>query len=946
MPEVKPMHARYVLWIAGGLLLASALALSGTTGKISGTVKDAQSGEALVGVNIVVRGTAMGAASNPDGYYVILNVPPGKYTVDASAVGYTKSSVVDVSVAIDLTTNIDFKLATAVVELGHEIVVTAERPAVKKDLTSSEARVDAAQIASLPVTEVHDVISLQSGVTVDRGGAIHIRGGRASEVAYWVDGVSVSDVYDGGQAVQVDNHSVQELQVISGTFNAEYGQAMSGIVNVVTKTGGRQFHGNLSVYSGDYITGDGGTNNNRTTVFNPIVAPDFLPADKIYYDLNTYRPFDTKNIEGSLSGPVTEEGALTFYLSGRYFKSNGWLYGNRIFNTDGSIDTLGAHLEPNPNGGSPLAVVGDNPVPMNDRTRYSGQAKLSYQIGTLGNLSLTALGSRIDYHDFNNSYRIEPEADVTKYDRGYNITSKWTQTLSGTSYYEVLASFFYKGYKEYLYENPLDPRYIVNPTLFPTQQYEFNYGGTNNHHFNRSTETRDLKFDYDNQISKLHELKIGAEGRLHRLYLEDYTLIPDPADQNLPSIPGPTTPEYQQYTEKPVEFSAYAQDKLEYDRMIVNVGLRYDYFNSKGNVLSDPQDPNLYLPQKPEHQAMTLEERQAIWYHKASAKSLLSPRFGISYPITDRGILHFSYGHFLQIPSFINLYQNPEYKVSTASGIQGVYGNPDLDAQKTAMYEFGLQQQLSDVLSFDVTAFYKDTRNWVTTSPPIPVRDPTGQTNTTSYVMYINRDYSNSRGVTITVTRRPYKLVSFNLSYTYQVAEGDNSNPDDAYAAAIANQSPAIALTPLDWDQTHTVNLTAGVGQDDWGAFAIGTYGSGLPYTPVVNQAETQGRDVSSAVRTNSRRQPATYKLDLRVFKNVRIAAVNLSFFAKVFNVFDRRNEQTVYGQTGTASATPANLGVEGISPQGRVNSVEQYINRPDYYTEPREIQIGAELEF
>ena len=238
------------------VLVFAAAGWAGTTGKIAGEVKDAQTGELLAGVNIQLEGTLMGAATNLDGYYVILNVPPGKYTLVASAVGYTKKRVVGVAVSIDLTSTVDVQIASAMVE-AEEVVVTAERRAVKKDLTSSEARVDAAQIESLPVQEVSEVLSLQAGITVDRGGGIHIRGGRSSEVAYWVDGVSVSDAYDGGQAVQVDNNAVQELQVISGTFNAEYGQAMSGIVNIVTKDGESNYHGTLQAYAGSYVTGNG-----------------------------------------------------------------------------------------------------------------------------------------------------------------------------------------------------------------------------------------------------------------------------------------------------------------------------------------------------------------------------------------------------------------------------------------------------------------------------------------------------------------------------------------------------------------------------------------------------------------------------------------------------------------------------------------------------------------
>jgi hypothetical protein len=207
-------------WCVVVTVAMTEIMLGGTTGKIVGTVKDTQTGEQLVGVNVVLQGTTLGAATSIDGSYVILNIPPGKYTLVASAVGYSKKTFEGVSVSIDLTTTIDIQLSAEVIDIGKEVVITAERPAVRKDLTSTEARVDASQIKTIPVNEVSEVLTLQAGVTVDGGGGIHIRGGRTNEVAYWVDGISVSDVYDGSQAVQVDNNSVEELQVISGTFNA------------------------------------------------------------------------------------------------------------------------------------------------------------------------------------------------------------------------------------------------------------------------------------------------------------------------------------------------------------------------------------------------------------------------------------------------------------------------------------------------------------------------------------------------------------------------------------------------------------------------------------------------------------------------------------------------------------------------------------------------------
>ncbi|MBI3005687.1 MAG: TonB-dependent receptor [Ignavibacteriales bacterium] len=917
----------YVLIVA----IVSVTAFAGTTGKISGKVKDAQTGEPMIGANVRVDGTPLGAVTDIDGYYVILNVPPGKHTVMASYVGYDRKVVTNVSVSVDLTTTLDFELSAVVIE-AKEVVVTAQAPIIKRDLTSSEARVDAEQIGNIPTREVHEVLSLQAGITVDRGGGIHIRGGRSNEVGYWVNGISVSDVYDGSQAVQVDNNSIQELQVISGTFNAEYGQAMSGIVNIVTKDGGQSFRGGFSTYTGYYATGD-----------------------QIYYNLNKFRPFNNRNFEANLSGPFLFMPDISFYGSVRYFKTDGWLYGQRTFFPDGTL-APGADSVKDAQGNLLDIVKPDNPVPMNGRERRSGQLRMSYQLAPTIKLSLSGVGSQVKFRDYNHAFKLNPDGDVSKYDDGYNLSAQLTHTLGSTAFYSLNASYFRKEFREYLFEDPFDTRYVLDPFKTNTNLYEFLRAGTNNHHFRRMTESRVAKLDYTDQMSSLHQVKAGIEMKLHYLYLQDYNITPVEDTTNVggtetvvyrATIPPTTSPFYHEYSVRPIEFSAYFQDKLEYENMIVNIGLRYDYFDSNGDVLSDPQDPNVYLPQKPENQGLTLEERLAKWYKKATAKSSLSPRFGISYPITDRGVLHFSYGHFLQIPSFSHLYQSPGYKVDGVNPIQGVFGNPDLNPQKTVMYEFGLQQQVTDALSFDVTGFYRDTRDWVDTSPKIPVRDPSGLTSTAAYTVFVNKGYANNRGVTLTLSKRPMEdLLTINMSYTFQVAEGNNSSPDEEQGALVSNREPSKSLTALDWDQTHTANMTVGLGRENWGAYLLARYGSGLPYTPVINQAEGRGEDASRVVQKNSRRGPATFTVDFRAFTTVDLGSVSLNLFLKVFNLLDRRNEVILFGQTGRASATLRQLGIEGLGGTGRINSPQEYITRADFYSEPREIQVGFDINF
>ncbi|MBC6947791.1 TonB-dependent receptor, partial [candidate division KSB1 bacterium] len=274
------------------LLALSQMLLAGTTGKIAGKVTDKATGEGLPSCAVVIKSQikdgnevpldrALGAATDIDGNFVIINIPPGRYVVQASFIGYRSISLRDVVVSIDVTTTINFPLEEATLETD-EVVVVAEREIINKSITSSQANIASDQIRALPVQEINEVLSLQAGVTVGRGGDIHIRGGRASEVAYYVDGVSVTDVYNGGSSVRVENESVQELQVISGTFNAEFGNVMSGVINLVTKDGSQEYHGSVNLYGGDYISSD----------------------KDLYLGIDDVNPLATSNVQASWSGPV------------------------------------------------------------------------------------------------------------------------------------------------------------------------------------------------------------------------------------------------------------------------------------------------------------------------------------------------------------------------------------------------------------------------------------------------------------------------------------------------------------------------------------------------------------------------------------------------------------------------------------------------------------------
>ena len=310
----------------------------------------------------------------------------------------------------------------------------------------------------------------------------------------------------------------------------------------------------------------------------------------------------------------------------------------------------------------------------------------------------------------------------------------------------------------------------------------------------------------------------------------------------------------------------------------------------------------------------------------------------MSFPITDRGVIHASYGHFLQFPQFALLYENPGFKITR--GRFNLLGNADLKPQKTVMYEVGLQQQIFEEIACDITAFYRDIRDWVGTSILHETYRPD-----VFYSQYENRDYANIRGVTLSVNSAFKNYFSANLTYTYQIGEGSASDPIDGYNDIQANREPRRNIIPMDWDRTHVVNANIFGEIDGFGASLIGRYESGLPYTPNPVQGTQRGSNVTTgslALTENSKRRPDLFTIDLQLSK-----AFNLPIFVdsrlilsvKVYNLLDTRNEQGVWDDTGRATYTLRGS-VSGM------NADPRYIVRPYYYSAPRRIQIGLSVNF
>jgi hypothetical protein len=922
------------------LIISHQLIFAGTTGRLAGRITDAATGDPLPFVNVVLMGTTLGAATDIDGYYSILNIPPGNYVVKASAIGYNSVSYQDVKISIDLTTTINFQLSETSVELTEEVVVLATKPLVKMDLTSSTAIIGDDVISQLPVTEVNDVLRLQAGVVVSSDGAIHIRGGRANQIAYQIDGVPVTDVYDGSTAVNVNQNAVQELQVISGAFNAEYGQAQSGVVNLVTKDGSNTFSGNIQAYSGDYVS-------NRTNIFE---------------NINNINPVAIRNFEGSLSGPILQDN-LFFFVNGRYYYNSGWIYGKRVYLiSDRAYENDLQQFEISQNGDGAY-------VSMNPDERIYGQGKITYRMFQGFKLSYNYLLDRRDYKELVNndqSNRLTPDNNLQRFNKSYTNIFAINHALSANSFYTLNLSYSFKDYRNYLFEdiytgNPNKPTNYENNSTVITPPYSFDVGGTDNNRFVRNTGTYGAKLDWSTQLNQEINIQFGGDFRRNSIYLENINLVSmtdangqvvTPYNVVIPSI---TTTDYDTYSHEPIELSGYVQSKFEAFNLIFNLGFRIDHFQPDGVVLVDPTDPNIYNPAKPNNRfedtngngvqdqgerTRTLAEREQYWYKDASSKTQISPRIGLAFPISANGVIHFSYGHFLQLPRYEFLYLNPKFKLGVNSGNAGLMGNADLNPQQTVKGEIGLQQQIGEDMSVDVTVFFEDFRDLTGTQTQDIVVFGGAQT----YSQYINSDFGFSRGFVLKFTKRFSGGLSASVDYTFSDTKGNASDPADARNAVLGGALPETFIAPLNWDQTHTLNASISYSQPrDWGLSVIGNFFSGQPYTPAVNK---NTRVTQNAFPRNSDIKPTIVNVDLRLYKDFEISNTVLTVFLRAFNLFDFDNPVNIYTDSGDPFFTFAKLEAERTNAVSYNSTLDEFYTNPTYFSEPRRVEIGLGYNF
>ena len=887
MRILKPIT---ILCVLAGMLFA------GQTGKISGRVTDSQSGEALAGCNVLVQGTSMGAATDANGEYFIINLSPGSYYLAFSMIGYASYTAEFVQVNIDVTTPVNAALTTEALQMAG-VSVTAERPAIENTLTSSKHIVSGDIMGAMAITDVNDVIKTLPGV-IEFGGDLHIRGGRSGEEMYLVDGASVTNAVMGGQAIPVNPNMIGELQLITGTFNAEYGQAMSGLFNTVLREPAEGFSASFSFRTSldqDYFKTDAG---------------DFNGADVYAETMEIVDDAGNYTAAGASDYKKTEFGGdktIMDFSAGWGSGPMGFFFSFRQLNDPGRLPGLAEELQ-------------------------NIQAKVSYQMGN--NLKL---GFETLMYSHNGIY--DPTYDAGRMDAGmdvwqwlwamdqYPVTEESANQFGLTANYvmsantnvtvrvdmmkrtqedgaqssggkfvdfemgdghndQVTATTTYNGAEGPNHTKVMEDRANSNAWY----SLENVYG----HYFKSDETITTIGVHGTSQMNNRHLLKAGFDYRMFDIDRSGHDVW---YGRTLGYTESNPRLQHNSFGDaKPTEIAAYVQDQMEFNDMIVNVGFRFDGFNAgsdKGYWATGIEDMAADTSLNP----FDPSKRKAT-----EMKTLISPRLGVSFPVGDNMAFRYAYGSFFQRPELYSLLNNHMAQMDggTESGFFIYLGNANLDPMRTDVYEMGMQYSIANDLKLDISGYYKDISNLIGSQEvySLPFQDTEtgdwseGDAFEAAHYSFLTSDhYGNIRGLEMSLAKTGASGLTGRASYSYSISRGTASDKINAGNGSLTQATGGIAanimtMTVLDWHRPHVFNgyvdyhMDMGGMLDRAGVNLTFNYSSGLP---VSARSGVAGAALDE-------RAPATTDVNLKLDATLALGPVNPTVYLLIENVMNKQN--------------------------------------------------------
>ncbi len=851
---------------------------AGSTGKIMGFIKDKESGEPLVGANVYIDGKNLGAATDEDGLYIILQVPPGNYNIIANYMGYHELMIKEVQVRPNLTSRANFELQSNIIE-APTIEVVADKPMVLHDVTATRRYYSSEEMAVTPgVQNVSDIMSMQSGFFVDAVPeviafeegyeievrdpslkSINVRGSRGGDAIYLIDGVPAVDPVSGGYDIlNLNVEDIEHIEIITGAFSAEYGQTQAAVINITTKSGGAKLGG-----SANYRMDIGGVwgasyGNSRTSV--TLQGPE--PITQMIVDI------------------VGLPGKTAFYATGTLDLTN------TPYNNNRTRETLYVLPFTDPEK-TLLKERQDNTLNLNLRLDY----QINNQLKTMFSYrSLKKRWTRFDWlwKDF-------PDHSE-KYERDtQQLQFRINHTLSNTTFYDLNLSYTSVDYnKSNAGREPSDFWVITDDTLYSTVQPPRTdpltlFYDQNSYHTDwvqNNNQVYRLSFNITSQVNSAHLLKAGFEAERKDLSnvsifaggsaLSAYgRYIFENGDFRDPP-PGP----YKEFgtartlvSGNPMMGGVYITDKLELASLIINAGIRGDWF----------------MPSHPTTSEVWKESWEQATGLKADWPTIhyqIDPRFGISFPVSVKTVLYFSYGHFNKLPQ-MDYYITDPY---SGSG-QNFTGSPHLDYVKTVKYEFGFTHQFAPSWAIDVKNFVKETSGEI------------GQTRIKAQYglplyLYDNNGYSRARGLEFELRKQQSNYFGGRLTYTLLWSSGYSSSAFDDYKRSLTNLPNPIRENRLNWDLRHQIVLRANISvlknqhpnlfglklPDDWNISLLTHIQSGEPYTPGTHNL------VEEQKLTNIESGPWHSRTDLKIAKNFVFGGIRLKMGIDISNIFDQFN--------------------------------------------------------
>ncbi len=970
------------------------------TGKIAGRIIEKGSNEALSGANVQVEGTRLGAAADLEGFYVILNVPPGVYKVKATVIGYAPVIQENIQVSINQTTTIDFELSTQAIE-GETVVIQAERPVVQLDVSSSQRIVTAAAIESRPLDNLEEILASEVGISLiasSEGSGLIVRGGQLNETDIVIDGLSTRNERNQQANTNISLTAIQEIELLTGGFNAEYGEIRSGLVNVITKEGSLDkysinFDGRISpparkhfgpspysidgpfwqVYAGaDAFTGVtdemvdqghypfsfvGWNEVSRQFLADTDVSNDFTPQQALEIWKWQHRNRDYAN-EADYIGDVSISGRLpltsaTFLLSQRYENLQ------LVFPMSRNNSIAGTTLLK-----LTKQLTSNMKLSLNNTYILTRGVSGSIYDDTIGMITGTREGSEFAQGVFTERRFIWSDANFNPIEsKQYRGGISLNHVLGQKTFYDLRVEFtnFNTTQEPIGLRDTTAIKFIGNSIRLDEQPFgyvgsslgggitekydilgrDFMSGGGRGQDHSKYWGFS-IVGDLVSQVNKHNEVKVG--------FSFDYTDFSERREINHGETTTPVAEApwlWWYYDEQPIKLAAYVQDKLEFEGMIANVGVRMDYFatgNSPFNL--DPQFIFENNPYTIENFRANNNSFSSLSTSASGSKFYVSPRVGISHPVTTTSKIFFNYGHFLQPPVIDQLFLTRP----NGSGGGGDIPNIGADWPRTIAYEVGLEQGVGDNFLVHLTGYYKDVSDQLSQQNIVSLD---GENDVSTFS---NTSYADIRGIELRLEKRrgrwwygwitlEYLTQSEGLTgFRYIYEDRQLANQQRNAATEFTNKGvPSLTanlnfMTPVDFGPKFLGQNILGDWRlnvlQEWSDGGQALLNSGAPlreqiYVDVIDFANT----------------------DILLEKRFKLANSNMGFYMQVKNLFNRRGipNPFPYQQYVDSLHFPHEQGSQkGNDKFGEWDKdyIQLGINTWSQFVNPRDIFFGLRLNF